>query len=244
MIWSTAQFRFVTLSRPLLDRLLDHAAEEEPRRRRADPRQARPDHRRAGGAADGHEGAAARLFQGHAGGQGAGLRRRRQPDAGARRDGGHDPRPRAAPRDVLRAAAASGFSTATDLADWLVRRLGLPFRDAHHVTGALVKARRDPRRRPARPDAGARCGRSIPALPRRSTTCSAWTIRSRAGRATAAPRPSRCARRSPAGARRWHDAPRRLARSRLCLALAALAACGLKGDPRPPEPDETGAPAG
>jgi argininosuccinate lyase len=41
-------------------------------------------------------------------------------------------------RDVLRAAAASGFSTATDLADWLVRRLGLPFRDAHHVTGTLV----------------------------------------------------------------------------------------------------------
>ncbi len=39
----------------------------------------------------------------------------------------------------LRAAAATGFSTATDLADWLVRRLGLPFREAHHVTGALVK---------------------------------------------------------------------------------------------------------
>ncbi|WP_026147606.1 argininosuccinate lyase [Limimaricola hongkongensis] len=40
--------------------------------------------------------------------------------------------------DNLRAAAASGFSTATDLADWLVRALGLPFRDAHHVTGSLV----------------------------------------------------------------------------------------------------------
>ena len=32
-----------------------------------------------------------------------------------------------------------GFSTATDLADWLVRDHGLPFRDAHHVTGAAVK---------------------------------------------------------------------------------------------------------
>ena len=42
-------------------------------------------------------------------------------------------------RDNLRAAAASGFSTATDLADWLVREAGLAFRDAHHVTGALVK---------------------------------------------------------------------------------------------------------
>ncbi|MAM63742.1 argininosuccinate lyase [Maritimibacter sp. UBA3975] len=41
-------------------------------------------------------------------------------------------------RDALAAAASSGFSTATDLADWLVRELGLPFRDAHHVTGSLV----------------------------------------------------------------------------------------------------------
>ena len=41
-------------------------------------------------------------------------------------------------RDTLEAAAASGFSTATDLADWLVRALNLPFRDAHHVTGTLV----------------------------------------------------------------------------------------------------------
>ena len=40
--------------------------------------------------------------------------------------------------DALRAAASSGFSTATDLADWLVREGGLPFRDAHHVTGRLV----------------------------------------------------------------------------------------------------------
>lgn len=40
----------------------------------------------------------------------------------------------------MRKAAGSGFSTATDLADWLVRELGLPFRDAHHVTGAAVAA--------------------------------------------------------------------------------------------------------
>lgn len=39
---------------------------------------------------------------------------------------------------AMRAAAAQGFATATDLADWLVRELGLPFRDAHHVTGSLV----------------------------------------------------------------------------------------------------------
>jgi argininosuccinate lyase len=41
-------------------------------------------------------------------------------------------------RAALAAAAGSGFSTATDLADWLVRRLGLPFREAHHVTGRIV----------------------------------------------------------------------------------------------------------
>ncbi|MDJ1016032.1 MAG: argininosuccinate lyase [Paracoccaceae bacterium] len=44
----------------------------------------------------------------------------------------------AANPEALRAAASSGFSTATDLADWLVREAGLPFRDAHHVTGRLV----------------------------------------------------------------------------------------------------------
>jgi argininosuccinate lyase len=38
----------------------------------------------------------------------------------------------------LREAAGSGYSTATDLADWLVRVLGMPFRDAHHVTGRIV----------------------------------------------------------------------------------------------------------
>ena len=41
-------------------------------------------------------------------------------------------------RAALAEAAGSGFSTATDLADWLVRVLGLPFRDAHHITGSLV----------------------------------------------------------------------------------------------------------
>ncbi len=41
--------------------------------------------------------------------------------------------------DAMRAAAEDGFPTATDLADWLVRVAGLPFREAHHVTGRLVK---------------------------------------------------------------------------------------------------------
>ena len=41
--------------------------------------------------------------------------------------------------DAMRAAAGRGYATATDLADWLVRELKLPFREAHHVTGAIVK---------------------------------------------------------------------------------------------------------
>jgi argininosuccinate lyase len=41
--------------------------------------------------------------------------------------------------EAMRAAAGRGYSTATDLADWLVRTLKLPFREAHHVTGAIVK---------------------------------------------------------------------------------------------------------
>ena len=39
----------------------------------------------------------------------------------------------------MRSAADSGFSTATDLADWLVRAVNVPFREAHHITGAAVK---------------------------------------------------------------------------------------------------------
>ena len=41
--------------------------------------------------------------------------------------------------DRMRQVAEAGFSTATDLADWLVREAGLPFREAHHVTGRAVK---------------------------------------------------------------------------------------------------------
>ena len=41
-------------------------------------------------------------------------------------------------KDAMRTAAMGGFSTATDIADWLVRVLAMPFRDAHHVTGEIV----------------------------------------------------------------------------------------------------------
>ena len=45
--------------------------------------------------------------------------------------------------DTMLSAAEDGFTTATALADWLVMELGMPFRDAHHVTGAIVKMAED-----------------------------------------------------------------------------------------------------
>ncbi len=41
-------------------------------------------------------------------------------------------------RERMHASASAGFSTATDIADWLVRELNIPFRDAHHITGNIV----------------------------------------------------------------------------------------------------------
>ncbi len=77
----------------------------------------------------------------------------------------------------MRAAAGEGFSTATDLADWLVRKLELPFREAHHVTGRIVAKAAEAgvalgsncRSRP--------CRRSSRASPRRCSTCFRSIIR-------------------------------------------------------------------
>lgn len=46
-------------------------------------------------------------------------------------------------KDKMLEAAQSGYSTATEIADWLVRELSLPFREAHHITGAIVKIAED-----------------------------------------------------------------------------------------------------
>ena len=59
----------------------------------------------------------------------------------------------------MAALAGSGFSTATDLADWLVRVLGMPFRDAHHVTGQIVVAGREKGAGSRGVDAGGHAGR-------------------------------------------------------------------------------------
>ncbi len=62
--------------------------------------------------------------------------------------------------EAMRRVAASGYSTATDLADWLTRVARLPFREAHHVAGSLVKRAEEIALRARRPAVGRRCGRS------------------------------------------------------------------------------------
>ena len=46
-------------------------------------------------------------------------------------------------KENMHKMAKGGFSTATDLADWLVINLGLPFRQCHHITGKIVKLAED-----------------------------------------------------------------------------------------------------
>ena len=121
------------------DRQLDHAAKAQPRRRRAGARQDRPAQRRARCIADGDEGAAARLSEGHAGGQGAGVRGGRRARTVPRGDGRHGARHAARPRSAARGGRrAASAPPPTSPTGWCACS-GMPFRRAHHVTGEIVK---------------------------------------------------------------------------------------------------------
>ena len=115
-----------------------HAPEEEPRRRRAAARQGAAGRRLAAEPAGHDARPAARLQQGHAGGQGAALRRHRQPRAlprGDRADArGAQLRPRA-PRGRGRRTSCSPPPTSPT--SW--SRSGVPFREAHGMVGGLVR---------------------------------------------------------------------------------------------------------
>ncbi len=123
--------------RQVLDRLVDHAAEAQPRRGRAGARQVRACHRRADGLLVVMKGlplAYSKDMQEDKEGVFDALQTLSLCLAamtGMVEDLAPDTR-------RMEAAAGAGFATATDLADWLVRELGMPFRDAHHVTGRLV----------------------------------------------------------------------------------------------------------
>ena len=97
--------------------------------------------------------------------------------------------------EAMERAARRGFATATDLADYLVKK-GLPFRDAHESGGAGGEALHRQRRRAGRVAAR----HAAPASTRRSATtctaCSACAARSTRAMCSAAPRRRRCGRRS------------------------------------------------
>ena len=97
----------------------------------------------------------------------------------------------------MKAAAGAAYATATDLADWLVRTLNLPFRDAHHVTGRIVALAAE--RGVALEKLTLEDMQSVePRITKEPSACSASTARSRAARPTGGPRrPTFAARRAP-----------------------------------------------
>ena len=125
--------------RRLRHRLVDAAAEEEPRHRRAGPGQGRPAHRRPHRAAGHAEGPAAGLQPRPAGGQGAAVRRRRPGAPGPRpRSAAWSPRPPSTstgcrPRPTPRRPRPPTWPSSSCAG-------GMPFREAHAVVGCLVRA--------------------------------------------------------------------------------------------------------
>ena len=138
VLWSSEEFGFCEVSRRLGVLVLDHAAEEEPGRGGAAARQGAARRRPPGRAPRRDARPAADLQQGHAGGQGAPLRRRRHARALHRR------RPRDARRD--RASSASGSPArprtrcsppSTSPTCW--SRRACPFRQSHGIVASLVR---------------------------------------------------------------------------------------------------------
>ena len=121
----------------VLDRLLDDAQQEEPRPGRARPRPDGGRDRRAHRDAHAAQGPAARVPARPPGGQAGALRRGRDARRVARGHGRARRDARRRPPTGCATAAEEGYTTATALADALVRR-GVPFRAAHHIVGGLV----------------------------------------------------------------------------------------------------------
>ena len=134
----------------------------------------------------------------------------------------------------MRELAGSGFATATDLADWLVRVLRLPFRDAHHVTGRLVAAAEA-----KGVDLGGLTLAEMQATEPRITedVFSVLTVEASVASRTSfgGTAPDNVARE----AARWRQGAGMRTPLLLVLVLAlALAACGKKGPPVPPGPPD------
>ena len=139
ILWMNPRFGFVELADRFCTGSSIMPQKKNPGRAGADARQDRPRQRPPGGAADADEGPAARLQQGQPGRQGAAVRHRRH----ARDE------PRACSREMLAGIKVNargdaqrprceGYATATDLADYLVKK-GVPFRDAHEAVARAVR---------------------------------------------------------------------------------------------------------
>ena len=138
VLWSSEEFGFCEVSRRVGLELLDHAAEEEPGRGRAAAREGAARRRAPDRAPRRDARPPADLQQGHAGGQGAPVRRRRHAralPAGRARDARAGSTFR---RDRLADAATDEMLAAVDVADMLVKR-GVPFRQSHGVVAGLVR---------------------------------------------------------------------------------------------------------
>jgi argininosuccinate lyase len=102
---------------------------------------------------------------------------------------------------AMRAAAEEGFATATDLADYLVKR-GLPFRDAHEAVARAVRLAQE-RGCTWPPCRWRTCSASRRRWAKTWCRCSASTARWQRATTSAAPRRSRCCSRQPRGALAW-----------------------------------------
>ena len=170
VIWCS---RTVPLHRPvgrLHHRQLDHAAEAQSRRRRADARQGRPHRRRLRGALHHPEGPAAHLRQGHAGGQGAAVRRRQFAGARHRGDGRHGARPQGQSRAHARRRLGRlfGGDRSRRLAGAQGRPAVPPGPSRHRPAG---RHRRRQGRRSRQAHAWPRCRRSSPRSIAASIAC-------------------------------------------------------------------------
>ena len=133
-MFSSEEFGFVRLDDCLGDGQLDAAAEEEPRRRRARPRQGRPAGRAPGRLPHDPQGSSACVQPRPAGGQGTALRRSRPGHLGSGGPRRPDRLGRASTSTACRLPPSGPGLAAVDLAEWLVAA-GMAFRDAHGLVG-------------------------------------------------------------------------------------------------------------
>ena len=141
--------------------------------------------------------------------------------------------------DKMRAAAEAGYPTATDLADWLVRVLKKPFREAHHIAGSHRQAGGGQGRRRWTSCRWPRCRRSNPASPRTCSRFCRWKLRVNSRMSLGGTAPARVREQICVLAGETE-----MKKLLLIIALASLllASCGVKNDLV--KPDGTATPQG